>query len=55
MLDLFKEYLILHGLSIERKNKSQFYDYWIAKNQLVFGREFNGSLEIIIFYLVISS
>ena len=46
MLDLFKEYLILHGLSIERKNKSQFYDYWIAKNQLVFGREFNGSLEI---------
>lgn len=46
MLDLFKEYLIIHGLDIKRENKSQFYDYWIAKNQLVFGREFNGSLEI---------
>ena len=46
MLDLFREYLMLHELSTEESNKSRFYDYWISKNQLVFGREFNGSLEI---------
>ena len=46
MLDLFREYLMLHELSTEEGNKSRFYDYWISKNQLVFGREFNGSLEI---------